>query len=86
MSQLNGVAPVRIVQRLVGQKAVDLRIFDSRIVQTRFDRLEMERVGRRIRSFSDNRLAHADNAIFPARVRHMFLVPRAFTNGDRQLA
>src|SRR6185503_1044796 len=83
MGQLSRIAPMRIVQGLVSEQAVDLSVLDSRIVEASFDRLEMERVGRRIRPFSDHRLAHTDNAIFSASVRHSFLVPKTFANRGR---
>jgi hypothetical protein len=72
MSQLDGVTPVRIVQRLVGEQTVDLRVFDCRVVEACLDSLEVERVCRGVGTLSDERLTYSDNTIFPADIPHRF--------------
>src|SRR5437870_5172200 len=80
VSKLYGVAPVRVVKRLVGQKAVDLRCLDSRIFQAGLDRLEMERVGGSVWTFSDRRLTDPDDGAFATKICHVPFLRRPHKN------
>jgi hypothetical protein len=61
---------VRVVERLVGDKAVDLGRFDTGIVETNFDAFEMKRMRARLGSLADSSFADADDGVPAADVTH----------------
>jgi hypothetical protein len=51
---------VRVVERLIGDEAVDIRCFDAGVVQTSFDAFKMQRMRARLRPLADFRFSDAD--------------------------
>jgi phage tail tape-measure protein len=54
---------VRVVERLIGDEAVDLRGFDPGIIEASLDAFEMKRMRARLRSLTDFSFADADNGV-----------------------
>jgi hypothetical protein len=51
---------VRVVERLIGDEAVNIRCFDAGVVQTSFDAFKMQRMRARLRPLADFRFSDAD--------------------------
>jgi hypothetical protein len=54
---------VRVIERLIGDEAVDLRRLDAGVVEASFDAFEMKRVRTRLRSLAHFSFADADNGV-----------------------
>jgi len=76
----HGVTTVRVVERLVGDEAVDLRGFDPGIVEASLDAFEMKRMRARLRSLPDFSFTDADNGVPAGNMSHGF-----FRTDDSQL-
>src|SRR5215471_3487341 len=66
----NRITPVRIIERLVGDKAVDVGCLDASVIEAGFDAFEMERMRACVGSLADSGFRYADDGVFAANVTH----------------
>ena len=62
---------VRVIERLVGNEAVDLRGFDPGIVEASLDAFEMKRMRAGLRSLTDFSFTDTDNGVPAANMSPM---------------
>ena len=73
--QPHSVAPVGVVQRLVGEEPVHRVAADAGVIETLPDRFEMQRVRRAVRALAHQRLAHAHDGVFSPKIGHGSSLP-----------
>ena len=75
VGQPHRVAPVGVVQGLVGEKPVHRVAADAGVVETLADRLQVQRMGRRFGPLAHQRLAHPDDGVFSPEIGHGSSLP-----------
>ena len=66
----DGVTSVRVVERLVGDEAVDVGCFEAGVIEAGFDALEMQRMRRGVGPLADFGFGDADDGVLAANIAH----------------